>query len=84
MNVSKNKYKIYEAITQWIALREQCSYSEFLWSVFSRIWTEYGAILRISPYSVRMRENTDQKNSEYSYFLRSVGCSISGVFKSTK
>ena len=24
---------------------------------FSRIWTEYGEILRISPYSVRMREN---------------------------
>ena len=23
-----------------------------------------------SPYSVRMRENTDQKNSEYGYFLR--------------
>ena len=31
------------------------------WSVFSRTWTEYGEILRISPYSVRMRENTDQK-----------------------
>ena len=33
----------------------------FFWSVFSRIWTEYGEILLISPYSVRMRENTDQK-----------------------
>ena len=33
----------------------------FFWSVFSRIWTEYGEILRISPYSVRMRENTVQK-----------------------
>ena len=31
------------------------------WSVFSRIWTEYGKILGISPYSVRMREYTDQK-----------------------
>ena len=31
------------------------------WSVFSCIQTEYGEILRISPYSVRMRENTDQK-----------------------
>ena len=31
------------------------------WSVFSRIWTEYGEILRISPYSARMWENTDQK-----------------------
>ena len=33
----------------------------FFLSVFSRIRTEYGEILRISPYSVRMRENTDQK-----------------------
>ena len=33
----------------------------FFWSVFSRIRTEYGEILRISPYSVRMWENTDQK-----------------------
>ena len=33
----------------------------FFWSVFSCIWTEYGEILRISPYSVRMPENTDQK-----------------------
>ena len=31
------------------------------WSVFSLIRTEYREILRISPYSVRMRENTDQK-----------------------
>ena len=33
----------------------------FFWSVFSRIWTEYGEIRSISLYSVRMRENTDQK-----------------------
>ena len=33
----------------------------FFWSVFSSIWTEYGEILRISPYSVRMQEITDQK-----------------------
>ena len=44
----------------------------FFWSVFFRIWTEYFVILRISPYSVRMRENADQKNSEYGHFLRSV------------
>ena len=48
--------------------REKCPYSEFVWSVFSRIRTEYGEILRISPYSVRMRENTDRKNSEYGHF----------------
>ena len=33
----------------------------FFWSIFSRILTEYGEIFRISLYSVRMRENTDQK-----------------------
>ena len=27
-------------------------------------------VFRISPYSVRMRENADQKNSEYGHFLR--------------
>ena len=27
--------------------------------------------LSISPYSVRIRENMDQKNSEYGQFLRS-------------
>ena len=31
------------------------------WSVFSRRRTEYGKILRVSPYSIRKRENTDQK-----------------------
>ena len=33
----------------------------FFWSVFFRIRTEYGEIPRISPYSVQMREHTDQK-----------------------
>ena len=33
----------------------------FFWSIFSHIRTEYGEILRISPYSFQMRENTDQK-----------------------
>ena len=33
----------------------------FFWSVFSRIRTEYEEIRSISPYSVRMREYTDQK-----------------------
>ena len=28
-----------------------------IFPTFSRIWTEYGEILCISPYSVRMREN---------------------------
>ena len=52
-------------------LRKKCPYLELFWSAFSCIRTEYGKILRISPYSVRMRENEGQKNSEYGHFLRS-------------
>ena len=52
-------------------LREKCLYWEFFWSVFSRTRTEYGNILRISTYSARMRENTDQQDSEYGHFSRS-------------
>ena len=51
----------------YFSLREKCPYS-----AFSRIRTEYREILRISPYSVRMRENKEQNNSEYGHFLRSV------------
>ena len=46
-----------------LTLREKCPYLEFFWTVFSRIWTEYGGI---------RRENSDQKNSEYGHFLRNV------------
>ena len=53
-------------------MREKCPYSEFSWSLFSGIRTEHGKILRISPNSVRMRENTDQINSTYGHFSRSV------------
>ena len=44
-------------------MREMCPESEFFWSVFCRIQTEYGEI--------RMGENTDQKNSKYAHFSRS-------------
>ena len=43
------------------SLRGKCPNTEVFWSVFSRIRAEYGEIIRISPYSVQMRENTDQK-----------------------
>ena len=36
------------------------------------VQTEYGEFLGIFPFSVWMRENTDQKNSEYGNFSRSV------------
>ena len=41
--------------------------------MFYGILTEYGETLRISPYSVRMRKNKDQKNFEYGHFSRSAG-----------
>ena len=42
---------------KWVSgLRKKCPYSELLWSVLSRIRTEYGEIQIISPYSIRMRE----------------------------
>ena len=53
------------------SLREKCPYSELFWSVFSLNRTEYGETLCISPYSVRMRENKNQNNSEYGHFSRS-------------
>ena len=44
-----------------LALRENCPNTEFFLVRISHIRTEYGEILRISPYSVRMWENTDQE-----------------------
>ena len=67
-----------------ITLREKCPYSEFFWSIFSRIRTEYGEIQSISPYPVRMRENTDQKNSEYGHFSRSVSLKVQVCKMKTK
>ena len=55
-----------------MSLREKCRYSELFWSVFSRIRTEYGEMRCISAHSVRIRENTDQNNSEYEHLLPSV------------
>ena len=57
-------------LCQWRSLNKKCPYSELFWSVFSLVRTEYGEILCISLYSVRMRENTDQNNSKYGHFLR--------------
>ena len=53
-------------------MRGKCPYLELFWSAFSRTQTEYVERLRISPYSVRMRENADQNNPEYGHFLRRV------------
>ena len=53
------------------SLREKCLCSELFWSVFSRIRTEYEEIRSISPYSVQMRGNTNQNNSEIGHFSHS-------------
>ena len=60
-------------------LRKRCPNAEFFWSVFSRIWTEYGDLGRKSPYSVQVRENTDQKMSVFGHFSRSEK-RLSGAF----
>ena len=52
-------------------LREKCPNKEFFWSVFFRTRAEYGDLFRKSPYSARVRENTDQKNYVFGYFSRS-------------
>ena len=49
-------------------MRKKCSNTEFLWSLFSRIWTKYGDLRSKSPYSVQIRENTDQNNSIFDHF----------------
>ena len=61
-------------LISWYQLKlcEKCQYLEFFWSLFSRIRSEYGDIRCISPYSVQIRGNMDQKNSEYDHFSRNV------------
>ena len=51
-----------------MTLRQKCPCSEFFWSVFFRTQTEYEDLQGKYRYSVRMRENTDQKSFEYEYF----------------
>ena len=60
---------------------EKCACSELFWFDFSHIWAEYREIFRISPYSIRMRENTDQKNSEYSHFCAVCNFKVMPLFE---
>ena len=60
-----------------IQQRENCPYLELFCSAFSRIRTEYGEILRISLYSVRMQENADQNNSDAGTFYAVFNCKFS-------
>ena len=70
-NVFKNSPGVAILLCFWPTLHEKCPYLELFWSVFSCIRTEYGEIRSISPYPVRMRETTDQKNFELRHFSRS-------------
>ena len=62
-----------------LTLREKCRNSKFVWSVFSRIRTEYEDLQNKYPYSLRMLENTDQKNTKFEHFLRSLRDLVSFV-----
>ena len=49
----------------------QNSFKHCVKSVRIRSYSGPHFLLRISPYSVQIRENADQNNSEYGHFLRS-------------
>ena len=54
----------------------------FFCSVFSRIWTEYGEMRSISPYLVRMRQNTDQKKlCIWTFFPQCINKSFENTLK---
>ena len=53
-----------ETLQQLITLRKKCPCWELFWSLFSRMWTEYGEIRNIFLYSVRIRENADQSTGK--------------------
>ena len=69
-------YSAHSANSLFHTLRKKCPNTEFFLVRIFCIWTECGEILRISvvrisTYLVRMRENTDQKNSVFGHFSRS-------------
>ena len=55
------KYGLHDEWIYIIHYVKSVQIRSFFWSIFSRIQAQYREILCISPYSVRMRENTDQK-----------------------
>ena len=63
-----SKLQVLNIVKKWL-----CAFQGIL-RRFSKVFSEY--LLRdvssISPYSVQMRENADQNNSEYGHFLRNV------------
>ena len=55
----------YQKVISFLVISEGVKWEHWLEMVRIR------RILRISPYSVRMRENADQNNSEYGHFSHS-------------
>ena len=52
-----------------ISLHEKCPYSKLLWSVFSRLWTEYGVSVRIQSECEKMRTRiTPNKDTFYAVY----------------
>ena len=49
-------------------LPKKCQNTEFFLVHISPYWTEYGDLLCKSPYSLRIRKNTEQKNSIFGHF----------------
>ena len=57
-----------EAQFRLVILRKMCQNAEFFWSIFSRIRTEYGEILRIQSKCGKIRTRKTPKG----HFSRSV------------
>ena len=55
-----------------LSLREKRPNTEFFWSVFSRIRTEYAERRSISPYSVKCWKIQARKSSVFGHFSRGV------------
>ena len=72
----------------WKSMREKCPYSEFLWSVISRIRAEYGEILCISSIQsecgkmqTRKTPNTDTFHAMSFLSKNSFSLHISGLLR---
>ena len=56
-----NYMQINKSNTENIHCAKSVQMRSYFWSIFSCIQIEYGDLLRKSPYSIRIQENTDQK-----------------------
>ena len=78
--MAKNKFIHVHESKQWLMFFNtlQCVKSvrhwNFFWPVCSRIRADCEELQSKSPYSVRIWENTDKKNSQYGHFSCSVIC----------